>query len=125
MSLDTSEYEPETFPNLMTVEVQESGAHDVVAVRGEIDLATGPHLRRTLDQRLDSGRHRVVIDLEEVDFIDSTGLGILLETHRRTGEKGGSMTLVCRPGLCPRLFEISGLDRVFSFADTVDEAVAR
>ena len=125
MSLDTSEYEPKAIPDLMSVQVDDRGDSDVVTVCGEIDLATGPALRRTLDRRLDAGRTRVVVDLEEVDFIDSTGLGILLETHRRTADRGGSMTVVCRPGLCSRLFEISGLDRVFSFADTVEEAVTR
>jgi anti-sigma B factor antagonist len=122
MSIDTSE--GEALADLLLVDAEPRGSIDLVRARGEIDLVTGPRLRTVVVGLLDSGRDRLVIDLEEVDFIDSTGLGILLETHRRTTDTGGSMTVVCRPGVCTRLFEISGLDRVFAFAGSVDAALA-
>jgi anti-sigma B factor antagonist len=122
MSIDTSE--GEALADLLLVDAEPRGSTYVVRARGEIDLVTGPRLRTVVVGLLDSGRDHLVIDLEEVDFIDSTGLGILLETHRRTADTGGSMTVVCRPGVCTRLFQISGLDRVFAFAGSVDAALA-
>jgi anti-sigma B factor antagonist len=125
MSIDTSEFDcvGGAVDDILTVSVQQRGAHDVITARGEIDIASAPRLRAVLTDLLDHGRDRLVVDLDRVDFIDSTGLGLLLEAHRRTQEGSGSLGLVCHTSLCTRLFQVSGLDRVLPFHDSVDAAV--
>lgn len=126
MSADTSGFETVggVDTDLLSVDSDQRGDHDVLVVRGEIDIASTPKLRAALTGLLDRGRDHVVVDLDEVTFIDSTGLGLLLEAHRRTTESSGSLGVVCRAQLCTRLFEISGLDKVLTFHDSVDAAVS-
>jgi anti-sigma B factor antagonist len=125
MSIDTSEFESAgSMADLLSVATSHQGEHVVVRVEGEIDLATGPTLRAAVLSLLDEGRHRLVVDLDRVTFIDSTGLGILLEGHRLITERGGSLSVVCHTAMCRRLFEISGLDKVLAFHDSVDAALS-
>ena len=126
MSIEASEFGSagETVPEFLTVEVHNHGDRDVVSVQGEIDLQTGPLLRGALRDLVVRGQKHLVVDLDEVTFIDSTGLGILLESRRLVSEAGGSLGIVCHAAGCLRLFEISGLIDVFTFHDSVAEALS-
>ncbi|MAE63078.1 MAG: anti-anti-sigma factor [Phycisphaeraceae bacterium] len=95
----------------------------VIALEGEIDLIRSPQLRAELVEILDGGVDRLVIDLSEVSFMDSSGVATLVEVlqHQRKSE---SKLVLC--GLRDKvrsIFEISRLDMVFSIADDVDAAV--
>jgi anti-sigma B factor antagonist len=96
----------------------------VVAASGEIDVATAPELRDKLTELVDAGRTRVVVDLEDVDFIDSTGLGVLVGGVRRARGEGGDLRLVCTNSRILKVFEATGLDEIFTIGSTVDDAVA-
>ena len=96
----------------------------VVALSGEVDIFTAPQFKESLLELLDSGVKRLVVDLSEVTFIDSTALGVLIGGVRRVHGAGGSMTIVVTTRPVERVLSVTGLDRVFSMHATRDEAVA-
>ncbi|MCI0344656.1 MAG: STAS domain-containing protein [Chloroflexi bacterium] len=95
----------------------------VLGVTGEVDVATAPRLREQLIALVADGHHRIVVDLEGVDFLDSTGLGVLVGALKRVRTHDGDLSLVCTKPRILRGFEITGLTRVFAIHDTVDAAV--
>lgn len=93
----------------------------VVHLQGEVDLASAPQLRRGIYELIDQGHHRVAVDLSGVEFMDSTGLGVLIGALKRLRESGGSMVLAgIRPAVS-RVFEITGLDRIFTIHGSLTE----
>jgi anti-sigma B factor antagonist len=105
-------------------EKPESGADYVVSLGGEVDLYTAPELKQELHRLVGEGATRIVIDMSETTFIDSTTLGVLLSVVKRVRPEGGAVVLVCPDRNVRRIFEITLLDRVFSIVDTLDEAFA-
>ena len=96
----------------------------VIAVAGEVDLYTAPELKRELVAAVDQGMRRVVVDLSEATFIDSTTLGVLLSGVKRLRPVGGELAVVCTDRNIRKIFEITLLDRVFSIHESRDEALA-
>ena len=96
----------------------------VVSASGEVDVASAPALRTRLDELLEAGAARMVIDLEDVDFIDSTGLGVLVGALRRARAANGDVRLVCTNPRILKVFEATGLHEVFTIGATFDETVA-
>lgn len=101
-----------------------STAAAVVAVAGDLDLAAAPQLRTHLVELVDAGAREVVVDLTETTFLDSTSLGALVGGVKRLRSVGGELSLVCTDRSLVRIFEITGLDRVFSLHRTLEEALA-
>ncbi len=100
------------------------GGLGVVAVGGEVDIYTAPRFKGALLDLLDSGVRRLVVDLSDVTFIDSTALGVLIGGVRRANAAGGAMTIVVTSRPVKRALGITGLDRVFSLHATRDDAIA-
>ena len=96
----------------------------VVEVTGEIDVYTAPKLREQLSELVDSGRHDIVVDMQGVEFLDSTGLGVLVGGLKRVKQHDGSMNLVCTQERILKIFRITGLTKVFPIHDSVAAAVA-
>ncbi|MEP9364890.1 STAS domain-containing protein [Nocardioides sp. CN2-186] len=103
---------------------EQAGTTTVVRCAGEIDIATVPYLRDRLQQLQIDGPSDLVIELEQVTFIDSVGLGALIGAHKRARVLQGTFTIVCtcRPVL--RVLSATALDRVFRVVPTMDEALA-
>jgi len=97
----------------------------VLAVTGEVDVYTAPRLRERLVELVSQGNHQIVVDLEGVDFLDSTGLGVLVGGLKRLRSHDGDLTLVCTHQRILKVFEITGLTKVFSIFSSVDQAVAQ
>ena len=96
----------------------------VLAVAGEVDLATAPRLREALTDLVVEGHVQIIVDLSETEFLDSTGLGAIVTGLKRVRTKDGDMRVVCTsPRVC-KVFEITGLDRVVPLYASVDEACA-
>ena len=95
----------------------------VVAVTGEIDLFTAPEFKQAVLSAIEAGAKRVVVDLIEVTFIDSSSLGVLIGAHRRLKARGGQLVVVCDRESILKTFRITGLDGVFTLAGSVDEAL--
>lgn len=95
----------------------------VVDVKGEVDLYTAPKLRERITELVEQGHLRIVVNLDEVSFLDSTGLGILVGALMRLRERNGALPLVCPEGPVYRVLEITGLEGVFPCYRSVDEAI--
>ena len=104
----------------------ESGSIDgaaLLTLRGEIDVYTAPRLRQAIIDLVDGGANRIVVDMEKVDFLDSTGLGTLVGGLKRLREAGGSLALVITAPRILRLFQITGLTKVLAIHPSVTEAI--
>ena len=102
--------------------VEAVGQACVVKLGGELDLYNAPEVREALAAACADSPQRIVIDLSEVEFIDSTALGVLIEA--RTKLENRRAFLLAAPGLeTRRALEISGLDKHFSVYDSVSEAL--
>ena len=95
----------------------------VIAVSGEIHVSTAPEFSRRLNAAIAKGKTAVVLDLTGTEFIDSTGLSVLLNGLRRVTRQRGRMALVCVNPTVLRLFEITRLDSTFDIRRTRDEAL--
>lgn len=104
------------------IDVSKVDSHAVVAVAGEIDVYTAPKLREKLIELVSEGTYDVVVDLEKVDFLDSTGLGVLVGALKRVKAHDGSLALVCTQDKILKIFKITGLTKVFPIHSSVDEA---
>lgn len=101
----------------------EAGGWTVLAARGEIDVAAAPELRERLVSLVEGGHAQLVVDLEDVDFIDSTGLGVLVGAVRRARAAEGDVRLVCTNSRLLKVFDVTGLDDVFVISESVVGAV--
>jgi anti-sigma B factor antagonist len=90
---------------------------------GTLDIATSPTLRAALLEAADRANHEIVVDLTQLEFLDSTGLGALIGAHKRAAEHGGSVRLVAHEGQILRLLRITGLLDVFSVYPSVEAAL--
>ncbi len=96
---------------------------EVVEVEGEIDVYTAPRLRELLIELVNKGHFRLIVNMEKVEFLDSTGLGVLVGGLKRVRAHDGSLDLVCTQERILKIFRITGLTKVFGIHDTVDEAI--
>lgn len=101
----------------------ESGGETLVfKLRGSLDLATAPTVRAALTEATDKGGQHLIVDLTQLEFLDSTGLGVLIGAHRRAAERGGSFRLIINDGPISRLLNITGLIAVFAVYHSIDDA---
>lgn len=98
------------------------GDWTVIAVVGEVDMATGPKLRDDVLGTLAAGSHHIVLDLSKVTFMDSSGLGALLGSHRRARLLEGEIRLAAPSYRVTEILRLTSLDRVFKIHPTVVEA---
>jgi anti-sigma B factor antagonist len=95
----------------------------VIAVSGEIHVSTASEFSRRLNAAIAHGKTAVVLDLSETEFIDSTGLSVLLNGLRKVTRQHGRMALVCTNPTVLRLFEITRLDSTFDIYPTREDAL--
>jgi anti-sigma B factor antagonist len=95
----------------------------VIALAGEVDLYTAPEFKQQLLDVISKGGINVVVDFSETTFIDSTTLGVLVGGVKRLRQNGGQLALVSTDRNITKIFEITGLDRVFQIHNTRAEAV--
>ncbi len=107
--------------NQFQVEVHRNGATAVVAVGGELDLASGPELEAELDKLTGPDLQLVVIDLRRLDFMDSTGLSILVRAHQRLAGEGCEMGLVKGSQQVQRLLDLTGVAERLRLVDAPEE----
>jgi len=96
----------------------------IIELGGEIDLYTAPEFKERLVALIEDGKKRIVVDLSAATFIDSTTLGVLVGGVKRLRPAGGSLALVCTDQNITKIFEITGLDRVFPIHASRDDALA-
>jgi anti-sigma B factor antagonist len=96
----------------------------VISLAGEVDLYTAPEFKQQLLEVISQGASNVIVDFSNTTFIDSTTLGVLVGGVKRLRTNDGQLTLVCSDRNITKIFEITGLDRVFSIYGSRDEAIA-
>ena len=107
----------------LVVQVEERDGWAVARASGDLDLTTAPRLREQLVRVVVEGQPRVILDLQAVDFVDSTGLGVIVGLLKRTRSQGGDLRLVStRTGL-RQILELTALDQALPLAATVQEVL--
>jgi anti-sigma B factor antagonist len=95
----------------------------VLRVTGEVDLYTAPMLRERIRELATAGAVHLIADLGQVDFLDSTGLGVLVGGLKRLREDGGSLALVINTPRILRIFQITGLTKALAAGPSVTDAI--
>ena len=97
---------------------------EVIDVAGTIDISTAPRLRELLIDLVGTDNYQLIVNMDQVEFLDSTGLGVLVGGLKRVGAHDGSLDLVCTQERILKLFRITGLTKVFGIHETVNQAIA-
>jgi anti-sigma B factor antagonist len=106
----------------MVLARQHDAATTVIAVEGELDLSSAPRLKWMMMDALEADRSRLVVDLSDASFMDSTGLGVLIGVNKRL-TPGEQLLIVCPPGVVRQVFEFSGTDGAFAIFSTLEAAL--
>lgn len=106
-----------------SISTRSEGVHTIIEVVGELDVHTVARLRERLADLIAAGNHHLVMDLQGVDFLDSTGLGVLVGGLKRVYPHDGSFQLVCNQERILKVFRITGLINVFSIHSSVESAI--
>ena len=105
------------------IKTERAGDAHVIALSGEVDLYTAPEFKQQLLEVIGQGATHVVVDLSDTTFIDSTTLGVLVGGVKRLRPTGGQLSLVCSDRNITKIFEITGLNKVFPIHQTRAEAL--
>jgi anti-sigma B factor antagonist len=108
----------------LSLDTRQQGDRTIVAVGGEIDVYTAPKLRDKITELVSAGHHDLLIDMENVEFLDSTGLGVLVGGLKKIRAQDGSMVLICSQDRLLKIFRITGLAKVFTIHPTEAAALA-
>jgi anti-sigma B factor antagonist len=109
----------------LNVESREEAGRTVISVTGEIDVYTAPTLRERLGHLIATGHRDLVVDLSRVEFLDSTGLGVLVGALKRTRAQHGTLCLVCTQEKILKVFRITGLTKVFGIHSSLHDALGQ
>lgn len=107
------------------VQLEDAGPEvAIIVVGGEVDFEVSPQLKARLTRAIKAGSRRLILDLADVTFIDSTAIGVLAGLVDRLDELGGSLSLVCTHEKVMQIFEITGLDNVVTVHPSREDALA-
>ncbi|MBP7971790.1 MAG: STAS domain-containing protein [Candidatus Nanopelagicales bacterium] len=108
----------------ITISTREQDNRSIVEVSGEVDVHEAPTLDAELSGLIEAGNVNVIVDFTNVEFLDSTGLGVLVKGLKRAREHDGSLTVVATADRIVKVFRITGLDSVIGVHATVSDALA-
>lgn len=108
----------------LSIDVRKEQDHAILDVNGEVDVFTAPKLREQLVDLVEQGQHNIVVSLEGVEFLDSTGLGVLVAGLKRVKVHDGTLAVVCTKEKILKIFRITGLTKVFPIHDNVESAIS-
>jgi anti-sigma B factor antagonist len=104
----------------MTVNTTEESNRVIVEIVGEVDLYNAPKVRDTINELMDKDKINIIIDLDEVDYIDSSGIGVLISSATDIKDLGGTLKLKCNSPNVKRVFELTRLVDFFDIVSTID-----
>ncbi len=107
----------------LKIEVEEKDNVMLLKLDGEVDVYTAPKLKSRLVELVDQGKFKIVVDLEQVDFMDSSGLGVLVGGLKRVRSHEGAIALICTQENILKIFRITGLVKVFPIFEDQDQAI--
>lgn len=105
----------------LEVSTRDVGDHTVVKLKGEVDIYTAPSLRETIVDSVEKGKYKIAVDLDDVDFLDSTGLGVLVGGLKRVKQHDGELGIICNQEKILRIFKITGLTKIFKMYTSAEE----
>ena len=94
-----------------------------INIEGEIDVYTSPKVKEALNDLIQKGNNNIIVNLEGVSYIDSTGLGVLIGALKRVKENNGDIKLVCTNLQIKKIFDITGLVKIFELYDSEELAL--
>ncbi|MEN6357525.1 MAG: STAS domain-containing protein [Armatimonadota bacterium] len=94
----------------------------LIELEGEVDVYTAPQLKQQIINILEDGTKELMVNLTKVDYLDSTALGVLIGGLKRMREVDGNMVLICPSPRIRRVFEITGLDKIFDIYNSEEDA---
>jgi anti-sigma B factor antagonist len=97
----------------------------VIVLTGEVDVYTSPRLKQEMVDLLNRGQVHLIVDLNGVEYLDSTGLGVLIGGLKRARERDGDLRLICENMRILRIFEITGLTKIFEIDRNEEEALSK
>jgi anti-sigma B factor antagonist len=97
----------------------------VIGLNGEVDVYTSPRLKQEMVDLLNRGQVHLIVDLNSVEYLDSTGLGVLIGGLKRARERDGDLRLICENMRILRIFEITGLTKIFEIDRNEEEALSK
>jgi anti-sigma B factor antagonist len=106
------------------LDTRHENGHTIIEITGEIDVYTAPKLRDRISELVADGNFHLVVDMENVDFLDSTGLGVLVGGLKKVRAHDGSIQLICTQERLLKIFRITGLAKVFAIHGTQADALA-
>jgi anti-sigma B factor antagonist len=109
----------------LDVVLEDLSGFAVVGLSGEVDVYSAPKLRETIKDLVDDGKYNIVVDLEKVAFLDSTGLGVLVGGLKRVKHHNGELGIICNQEKILRIFRITGLTKVFPIYRSRNELLAQ
>jgi anti-sigma B factor antagonist len=95
----------------------------LLRARGELDLYAAPELKRRLASAIDAGKTRIVVDLTDASFMDSTALGVLLGALKRLRVRDGALAVASEQPTILRILEVTGMNQVLDLHKTADDAL--
>ena len=107
----------------LSLSTRSVGEQTVLDVAGEVDVYSAPALRDRITELLQDNQPSLVVNLADVSFLDSTGIGTLVAGLNRAVQLGGTLTLVCDHDRILKLFRITGLDAVFTIYPAIEDAI--
>lgn len=109
----------------MKVEVKDSKnpTLKIVYIFGEVDVYTSMELKKVLNELIENGKNKFVIDLKEVSYMDSSGLGILVHTLKKSRESKGNLKIINLSKNIKKIFELTRLTKFFEIFDNESDAV--
>jgi anti-sigma B factor antagonist len=108
----------------LSVSVRHHRDRATIQVGGEVDFATCPQLQAVLAELVDRGCHQLIVDLEQVSFLDCAGIRVLVDARRRVQQHGGSLRLVRPRPIVWRVLALTGMTAVFPIDTSLEEAPA-
>ncbi|MBX6386351.1 MAG: STAS domain-containing protein [Microbispora sp.] len=108
----------------LCVTVRRDPSHTVLTLGGELDVATAEQMTNAFTAEYEAGRRRVILDVAGLTFCDSYCLGLLLQMQDQCARGGGCLVLVGVGGMLAQVIRMTGLERAFAQADTVERATA-
>ncbi len=109
----------------LDITLESIGGYSLIGLSGEVDVYSAPKLRETIKDLVDEGAYNIIVDLEKVAFLDSTGLGVLVGGLKRVKHHDGELGIICGQEKILRIFRITGLTKVFPIYASRDEVLAR
>lgn len=112
-------------PNAFIVEESADGEISIVKPKGFLDAHTAPDFETAIQNQIDKGRHRLIIDCSDLNYISSAGLGVFMGFVEDLREKGGDIKICCLIPKVQQVFELLGFHELFHIVGSVPEAIEK